>query len=425
MEKVLIVTYYWPPAGGPGVQRWLKFAKYLKDFDIEPVVYVPQNAHYPLIDVTLEEEVPLNLKVIKKPIVEPYSLANLFSKEETSRISSGIIADEKHQSLLQKIMLFVRGNFFIPDARKYWVKPSVNFLSGYMQENGIKTVITTGPPHSIHLIGLGLKKDADVRWFADFRDPWTSIGYHKKLKLTKFSKNRHKKLERNVVQKADHIITTSFTTKDEIKELGTTPISVITNGYDVEYTQKQELDIKFSLAHIGSLLSGRDPGNLWKAIAELISEDKEFAEDFELKLIGTVGEQVLQSIKDAGLINNLAVQGYVSHTEALKLQRKSQMLLLIEIDSEETKGIIPGKLFEYMVSQRPIVAMGPEGADLQKILTETNTGKFFTYSKKEEIKHYLLESYKEFKVSSLTSHPIGLQKYSRKALTGKLAKLLQ
>ncbi|WP_424493430.1 glycosyltransferase family 4 protein [Salinimicrobium sp. GXAS 041] len=424
MEKVLIITYYWPPAGGPGVQRWLKFTKYLKDFGYDPIVYVPENPHYPLLDSSLEEEVPQHVTVVKKRIFEPYSLAKIFSKKNTQQISSGIIAEEEKQSLLQKAMIFIRGNFFIPDARKYWIKPSIKFLSEYLQDNEIKKIITTGPPHSLHLIGLGLKEELDLKWIADFRDPWTSIGYHEKLRLTETSQLQHRELERRVLHNADHLITTSFTTRNEFREKTTTPVSVITNGYDVQNHQEVKRDEKFTLSHIGSLLSGRNPVNLWKAIAELTSENDTFKEDFKMKLAGAVGEQVLNSIRAAGLSDFLELKGYVSHREALKLQKSAQMLLLIEIDSEETRGIIPGKIFEYMVSGRPIIAVGPAGADIKKIITETNTGKFFEYSEKKELKMHILESYNAFKENNLEVNAVGLQKYHRKALTGELSKLL-
>ncbi|WP_029036785.1 glycosyltransferase family 4 protein [Salinimicrobium xinjiangense] len=425
MKKVLIVTYYWPPAGGPGVQRWLKFVKYLPQNGVEPVVYVPKNPHYPLKDASLEAEIPSEIKVLKNDIFEPYAFAEVFSKKDTEKISSGIIPKEQNQGFLQKLLLFIRGNFFIPDARKFWIKPSVKYLSKYLQENGIDTIITTGPPHSMHLIGLELKQKAGVRWIADFRDPWTQIGYHKKLKLSSRSQKIHEQLEKGVLQAADKIITTSFTTRDEFTSKTDKPVEVITNGYDVEEVEKLPMDKKFSLSHIGSLLSGRNPENLWKAISELISEKPDFAEDFQLKLIGAVGEPVLESIQKCGLGKYLLLKDYMSHAEALQLQRSSQLLLLIEIDSEETKGIIPGKLFEYMVSERPILAVGPEGADIRKIITETNTGSFFLYSQKGEIKTFLLESYELYKRDELRSFPIGLQQYSRKALTKRLAHLIQ
>ncbi|MGB7785977.1 MAG: glycosyltransferase family 4 protein [Salinimicrobium sp.] len=425
MKKVLIITYYWPPAGGPGVQRWLKFVKYLPEFGVEPVVYVPKNPHYPLKDESLEAEVPPNLTLLKNDIFEPYALAGLISKKNTEKISSGIIPKEEKQGLLQKMMLFIRGNFFIPDARKFWIKPSVRFLKDYLQKHDVDTIITSGPPHSMHLIGLQLKEQLNLRWIADFRDPWTQIGYHEKLKLLPSAREEHERLEREVLQKADLLITTSFTTKAEFSEKTSTPIEVITNGYDYEKVEKKPMDEKFSLAHIGSLLSGRNPENLWKALKELTSENEDFAKDFELKLVGAVGEPVLESIQKCGLGEHLNLKGYVSHSEALQLQRSAQVLLLIEIDSEETRGIIPGKLFEYMVSGRPILAVGPEKADIEKLIKKTNTGKYFLYPQKGELKEFLQQAYSDFKAGNLTSAPIGLQQFSRKALTGELAKLIK
>lgn len=194
-KKALIITYYWTPSGGPGVQRWLKFVKYLPDFGIQPIVYVPENPTYPIIDKSLYLDIKQPL-VLKQPIREPYGLASIFSKEKTKSISSGIVPSKRKQSLLEKAMLYVRGNFFIPDARVLWVKPSVKYLENYIKENDIQTIITTGPPHSLHLIGLGLKEKLDLKWIADFRDPWTSIVYHKDLKLSESSKQKHIGLEK-------------------------------------------------------------------------------------------------------------------------------------------------------------------------------------------------------------------------------------
>ena len=423
-KKLLIITYYWPPAGGPGVQRWLKFVKYLPDFGIEPIVYVPENPSYPIIDENLISEVSKKAIIIKRPIMEPYGFAAFFSKNKTKKISSGIIPNTKKQSFLDKMLLWIRGNVFIPDARVLWVKPSVSFLEKYILENNIETIITSGPPHSLHLIGLELKKKCNINWLADFRDPWTTIGYHKALKLSSFAAHKHKKLEHQVLNSADVIIVTSESTKTEFQSITSKPIQVITNGYDIENIGKQKLDSKFSLAHIGSLLSERNPKFLWQCLSELIHENSVFEANFELKLIGAISPDVIDSIHDFGLskyINNL---GYVSHREALEQQRKSQVLLLIEINSEETKSIIPGKLFEYMVSERPIIGIGPEGADFSKIILETNTGIFVNYDEKEKLKSTIEKYFKEFLEGNLSSNAVGLQNYSRENLTKQLVGIL-
>ena len=424
-KKILIVTYYWPPAGGPGVQRWLKFVKYLPDFGIEPHIYIPENPTYPLVDDKLVQEVTEKAIIVKRKIKEPYALASIFSKGKAKKISSGIIPEKKKQSFIEKAMLWVRGNLFIPDARVLWVKPSVQFLNKYITENQIETIITTGPPHSLHLIGLQLKNELNIHWIADFRDPWTTIGYHNKLKLSNWAAKKHKLLEKEVLSTCDEVIVTSPTTKKEFEAITSKPISVITNGYDVERVEKKAMDAKFTLAHIGSLLSERNPKILWEAINEVLEENDTIARLFELKLIGAVSEDVLLSIKESGLENFVNHIGYVSHERALQEQRCSQVLLLIEIDSEETKCIIPGKVFEYIVSERPIIAIGPEQADFASIIKETNTGKFFTYREKEAVKKHILELFNAFLKDELNVHAVGLQKYSRKALTSELASRLK
>ncbi|HCQ11908.1 glycosyltransferase family 4 protein [Flavobacterium sp.] len=423
-KKLLIITYYWPPAGGPGVQRWLKFVKYLPDFDVQPIVYVPENPTYPIIDNQLVEEVSDKAIILKNKIFEPYQLAGFFSKNKTKKISSGIIPNKKKQSILERFLLWIRGNVFIPDARFLWIKPSVKYLKKYIQENDIDTIVTSGPPHSLHLIGLKLKEDLNVKWFADFRDPWTTIGYHKELKLSSYASKIHKELESKVLNAADTIIVTSKTTKTEFKALTSKPIEVITNGYDVEKVEKKPLDSKFSLAHIGSFLSERNPEILWQSLSELVTEIPSFKNDLELKLIGAVSQEVLKTISKYDLDSYLNNLGYVSHKEAVSHQRTSQILLLIEINSENTKSILPGKLFEYMVSERPIIAIGPKDSDFAEIIKSTNTGVFFTYDEKEALKTLIASHYQLFLQQNLKVFPVGLQHYSRKNLTKQLSELV-
>ncbi len=423
-KKLLIITYYWPPAGGPGVQRWLKFVKYLPDFGIQPIVYIPENPTYPIVDEGLLNEVSDKAIVLKNKIFEPYQIAGFFSKKQTKKISSGIIPAAKKQSFLERVFLWIRGNLFIPDARFLWVKPSVKYLKKYIQENGIETIVTSGPPHSLHLIGLQLKKELTIKWFADFRDPWTTIGYHKALKLSSYAEKIHKDLERQVLNSADTILVTSKTTKAEFQAITSKPIEVITNGYDVENTTKEPLDDKFTLAHIGSFLSDRNPKILWQVLQELIAENELFAQNFQLKLIGKVSQEILDSIATYKLEKHINNLGYVSHIEAIQHQRKSQVLLLIEIDSPETKSIIPGKVFEYLVSERPIIAIGPKDSDFAEIITSTNTGFFFTYDEKDRLKKTIISYFDLYLQKNLHVFPLGLQQYSRKNLTEKLAKIL-
>lgn len=423
MKKVLIITYYWPPAGGPGVQRWLKFVKYLPEFDVEPVVYIPENPHYPIQDASLMEEVPEGISIYKQKVFEPYRLAGLLSPKKTKRISSGIIKT-KDPSVLEKAMLWIRGNFFIPDARKYWVTPSVKFLSDLIVKEQIETIITTGPPHSVHLIGQQLKEKHALKWVTDFRDPWTSIGYHKKLRLSAASQKKHKQMEHLILNTADQLIVTSEMTKKEFGEITNKPITVITNGYDNDFKGKVVLDKSFTIAHVGSLLSGRNPNNLWKALSQLASENEMFRAELQLEFLGVVSEDVLNSLSRYELVPYIKLKGYVSHVQAVRRQRGAQVLLLVEIDSEETEGIVPGKIFEYMAAKRPILALGPKNWEVRNMIRETQTGEVFDYEATTQLKNVLLDWFKAYKKGVLTVNSGNIEKYSRRELTRKLAQNL-
>lgn len=422
MHKVLIISYYWPPAGGPGVQRWLNFVKYLPEFEIHPVIYIPENPKYPITDKSLTKGLPKEITIYKNRIFEPYLYAGFLSQKKTKQISAGVISDG-NPSLLERTLLWIRGNMFIPDARKYWIKPSVSFLTDIIKKEQIDTIITTGPPHSLHLIGLALKKKLGVKWLADFRDPWTSIGYHNKLRLTNSSKRKHRELERMVLNSCDKILVTSNTTKIEFESITTKPIYIITNGYDIPESNLSfnDLDKKFTLAHIGSLLTGRNPENLWKVLSEIINENEAFRNSFQLNLVGVVGRDVLKCIYDNGLKDYTKVNEYVAHSEAVNHQRKSQVLLLAEIDSPDTRGIIPGKLFEYLAAKRPILAIGPGNWEGGEIVKSTKSGFVCDYSSVSDLKVLLLKWFRLYQQGKLMVSSENIKQYHRRTLTAKLA----
>lgn len=422
MQKILVIAYYWPPAGGPGVQRWLKFVKYLPEFGYEPVVYVPENPSYPITDRNLEKEIPTNVQFLKQPIKEPYGWAGLLSKKKTKTISSGIIQD-KNPSLAERILLWIRGNFFIPDARKGWVKPSIHFLAKVIADEGIQTIITTGPPHSLHLMGLGLKRKYDVQWITDFRDPWTSIGYHKKLRLTPWAAKRHKLLEKEVLVSADKIVVTSQTTRKEFEAITPKPIKVITNGFDANLSPK-ELDQDFTISHLGSLLTGRNPLGLWQAIKELVAENDSFKALLKIKLAGVISTEVQKSLQSFGLDTFVQQLGYLPHDQVTEIMQSSQVLLLLEIDSEETKGIIPGKLFEYLNAKRPILSIGPKDWEAGSMVEESKAGKFLQHSDVALLKTVLLDWFNQSQEGKLECHSEGIEQYHRRVLTESLAKFI-
>ncbi|RXM39651.1 glycosyl transferase family 1 [Chryseobacterium sp. CH21] len=427
-KKILIITYYWPPAGGPGVQRWLKFAKYLPDFGWKPIIYTPENPSYPLLDETLMKDVPENIEMVRTKIWEPYQLAEKLNKSN-KKFKAGQFDVGKNQSWKSKLSIWVRGNFFIPDARVFWVKPSVTFLEKYLKENKIDTIVTSGPPHSLHLIGLGLKsKMPDLKWIADFRDPWTEISYYKHLKLTKSSDKKHRQLESAVFKNADITLATSYTDAENFRKAGANAVC-ITNGFDEsdsdEKAKGKKAENKFTLSYIGVLEQLRNPENLWKALDELIKENIEFAENFRLKFVGRIDDKILHTIENSSLKNHILNLGYLAHGKAVEEMQHSDMLLITNFPNESSKGIIPGKIFEYLASGKQILSFGPEQADVAKILEETQAGKHFNYQDTETVKKFILEKFELWKNGSLLKNTQNIEQFSRKNLTRQLTEVLK
>lgn len=423
MKRVLIITYYWPPSGGAGVQRWLKFVKYLRNFKWEPIVFTIENGEFPVLDFDLIKEVPDGVEVLKVPAWEPYKMYKLFSgKNKSDGINSGFLSEKKGSSFIDSISKWIRGNLFIPDARKFWIKPANQFLYRYLQNHPVDVIISSGPPHSTHLIALSLKKKFQIPWLSDFRDPWTNIDFYKDLKLTKTADQKHRKLENDVLVHSDMVLTIGRQLSKELKILGAKRVEIIENGFDPQdflEDKNYELDEKFSIAHIGSFTPSRNHMVLWKALSQLVNEKEEFKSKLEIKLIGKVDYSVLQSIKDFGLDTYLKKIDYVSHNEVIKHQKSSKLLLLMVNNTPNAKGIVTGKVFEYMASKRPILAIGPKDGDLGEILTKTNSGLVCDYENVENLSSTIWSIFNDdikFKNNIST--------YSRIELTEKLANLL-
>ena len=435
-KKILIITYYWPPSGGPGVQRWLKFVKYLPEFGWKPTIFIPENPSYPIVDETLEKEVSKDLEIIKTKIWEPYQIAEFFGKDN-KKFKAGQFDVGENQSWKSKLSIWVRGNFFIPDARVFWVKPSVEFLKKYLKENHFDAFVTTGPPHSLHLIGLELKKEfPNLKWIADFRDPWTEISYYKHLKLTKSSDKKHRNLEAQVFKTADITLATSFTDAENFRKKGANSFC-ITNGFDEDASTPLSMtrqnpqthtrsnpQTKFTLSYIGVLEQLRNPEILWNVLGELIKENKNFKDDFELKFVGRIDDKILEKIENSELKNSVKNLGYLSHSAANAEMRNSDLLLITNFPNETSKGIIPGKIFEYLQTGNQILSFGPKDGDVKKILEETNAGKHFSYDDSKSLKSFILKKYQDWKNGNLSSQTKNIDQFSRKNLTKKLSEIL-
>ncbi len=423
MRKVLIITYYWPPSAGGGVQRWLKFSKYLRDFGYEPIIYTPENPTAPALDPGLEKDIPRDLTVIKRPILEPYQWYKLFTGRRKKDMPGAAFASEDPGSFAEKLANWVRSNFFIPDARVLWVKPSVKFLKNFLRKQPVDLIVSTGPPHSMHLIAMKLRMEHGIPWIADFRDPWTGIDFFDELLLTARARKKHKRLEREVLSHADHIITVSQANKEAFRRMGFDRVSVITNGYDPDdfVEENPEPDKSFTLAHIGTFMYNRNPDTLWQVLGQLKKENPGFADDLRIKLAGKIDRRIIEDIRQNGLADSLIQKGYLSHSEAIRELKRSQLLLLVINKTGNNKGMLTGKVFEYISSGRPILCIGPKGSDVEKLLEDTKTGILTEMNDAAGLKENILHFYTAFKKGKLNMHPVNLEPYSRKNLSEKLS----
>ncbi len=436
MKKVLIIAYYWPPAGGGGVQRWLKFVKYLPQCGWEPMVYAPDpaEADYPLRDESLLQEVSDTVEVIRRPIWEPRKVYQKFvgtdsgETKKKGKVDEIFYMDPKERSLKQDVSLWVRGNVFIPDARVFWVLPSVKFLKKYLQSHPIDAIVTTGPPHSMHLIGMRLKREIGITWIADFRDPWTDIEFYDKMMLSKWADKQHRKLEKQVHQQADAVIKVSPYWLKRDQDLEPRRMVVITNGYDEDdfAYDAPPLNEKFLISHVGTLANDRNPHILWKAIRELIGEIPDFGDDIQIQVMGKTDSSVLESARKEGVDSFLVNTGYVPHSEAIRIMQSSQVLLLLINDvAFNAPGRMTGKIFEYLAARRPILLIGPVDGDAAKVIAETQSGDSVGFADLQSLKSVLRTYYDAYKSNTLMLNSAGYEQYARRNTTRKLAKLLE
>lgn len=426
-KKVLIIVYYWPPSGGSGVQRWVKFVKYLREFDWEPIVYTPSNPERPAIDNSLEKDIPKDIEIIQTPIWEPYSFYKKFvGLKNKEQLGSGLMKSGSENTILQNLSIRIRGNFFIPDARKFWIKPSIKYLTSYIESNPVDAIISTGPPHSMHMIGLGLSKKTNLPWLADFRDPWTNIDFFADLRLSNFARKKHFRLEKEVLDKADKLVVVSPTMKKEFEEMTNTGVSVIPNGYDeTDFPiSDYKKSAKFTLSHVGMLTPSRNPQILWKAIFELCEANEAFKKDFRLQLIGKIDATIKRDIEKYRIKDQVIISDYIPHSEIVELQQKSEALLLIVNNTPNANLILTGKLFEYLASKRPIVCISPLRGDVSEVLENSGAGNVILYEEQKALENELMRLFELWKNGN-NSHVEGSSsQFSRRNLTKKMAEEL-
>lgn len=493
MKKVLIITYYWPPTAGSGVQRWLKMSKYLPEYGWQPVIYTPSNPEAGMTDDSLLKDIGPETEIIKRPILEPYAIFNALTGSrkgkpqsrtapgsgtanggKTASASSGAVNPINavgHKSPLMRLSLWLRANVFVPDPRCFWIRPSVRFLKKYLREHPVDAIVSTGPPHSMHLIARALHRSTGIPWTADFRDPWTRIFYFKHLPLTRRSRKRYAAMELSVLHEADRVVAvTDNMIRDFIGELevstdhpgagrsnpqtgktagtgnaaatrtmngndekaldrpSTVPTGkfhVIENGYDeADFTgiTPAELPEGFNLVHTGLFSAEGNPRKLWKVLAELCRDLPGFGRDLHLTFAGKTDPEILAAVQEAGLADRITDRGYVPHHEANRLQKAADLLLLPLREEPEAAGILTGKYFEYLAAGRPIAAFGPHDSVLERSLDATRTGRIFDWDEEAPLKEYLTALYT--RTIAFAPDADAITSYTRRALAGRFASIL-
>ena len=430
MKRVLVISYYWPPAGGSGVQRWVKFARYLPAEDWQPVIYTPENPEMTTVDRTLEDEIPQEAEILKTRITEPYNLYRALTGKkagdpsgnmgEVNPISGG------RKSLSGKIALAIRGNLFIPDPRCLWIRPSVRFLEKYLKEHPVDIIVSTGPPHSMHIIAMKVAKKTGIPWIADFRDPWTRIFYFKHLPLTSWARHRHLSLEKKVLDSASAIVTVTKPLAAEFRTMTKTPVHCITNGFDEsDFRQIIEPDGFFNITHTGLFASDGNPGTLWKVLEDKCAEDKEFKDMLRIRLVGKTDKEVTESIMANGLAENLRNLGYQTHLVATREQMGASMLLLPQRREPEFKAVLTGKLFEYLASGHPILGIGMTEGAMAEVLEETGRGRMVDWDDYGGTRAFIETCWKGFKEDCTAPVKGDISQYSRRELTARMARLME
>lgn len=435
MKKVLIISYYWPPSGGSGVQRWLKFVKYFREFGIEPIVLTidPAFATFPNHDYSLLEEIPEGIEIHTTQASSPFELYKKVRKKDAPQAG---FSGEKKTGLVDKAMRFIRGNFFIPDARIGWNKFALEKAKELIQLHNIDNIVTTSPPHSTQLIGLELKRMFNLHWLADLRDPWTEIYYNQELFRTSFAKKKDYKLEQLCLKNADKIVVVSEDIKRHFganrKEI-LEKIHVIPNGFDeTDFTNNlgqknvtpnsnsgNNLGYNSSnktISYVGNLGEQYPVEGFLEAFSEILKKDN----DWKLQFVGNCHGGVKRLVESLKISANVDFVPYVNHSEAIDFMLNASILLLIIPEIENNKGILTGKLFEYLATGNPILNIGPKDGDAATILNENAVSITLNPNEKQEIVDFILDS----SVNHSEVNLLSKNKFSRRNLTGEVAKLI-
>jgi len=427
MKKVLIITYYWPPAGGVSVLRSLKIAKYLNRLEWEPIIYTAKDAQYPYYDDSNNKDIPEGVTIIRRPIFEPFNIfKKITGRGKDDTLNNILHVRDKKLGVLDKLGIWIRGNFFIPDARSLWINPSTRFLIKYLKKNPVDAIFTDGPPHTNTVIALNIKKVLNIPWLADFQDPWTQVDYYKLFKISNWAHKKHVKLEQEVFKYADKITTVSNSWKSDLEKIGARDVGVIYWGFDEDDFQDilQKSDEKFSITHIGLLGYDRNPKTLFKVLNDLKDRIPKFDTNLQIQLIGQIDYEVINQLKKIDLLKNTSVLGVISRKEALVKITNSKIVLLLLNQAENVQGRLPAKLYEYIRSRKPILCLGPTNSDACKIINKYRSGTCIEYDDYSAQRDYLTNQYRLYLNKELVNNDIDISELSIESQVRKISEML-
>ena len=432
MKRVLIISYYWPPTGGSGVQRWVKFAKYLPQEEWQPVIYTPENPEQLAVDASLEAEVPAEAEIVKTRIIEPYELYRKFLRKSGHGEAAVEVnpVNAQNKSLLQKAAMWVRGNLFRPDPCCLWIGPSVRFLKNYLKDHPVDLIVSTGPPQSMHMIGRRLSLETGLPWIADFRDPWTKIFYFKHLSMMPSTQKWHQRMEKKVLDDASAVVAVSPLVQQDFQAMTQTSVELITNGFDeCDFPEGRCEDAfggpdkDFVITHTGLFAADGNPTILWKVLADKCRADENFRKHLKIRLVGKTDSQITDSLEAVGLSDNVINLGYQPHAVAVEEQRTASLLILPLRKEPEYKAVLPGKLFEYLASWRPVLGIGQTDGAMSIILNTTKTGLVLDWNDEASLARFIELCWQRHLKGELTVEDADLSQFTRKELTRRMAAL--
>jgi len=416
MKKVLFISYYWPPAGGPGSQRAVKFAKYLPTFDWQPLIFTVKNGEYPYTDLSLENDIPTDLKIYKSSSIEPFHLfKKLSGMDSAARLPVGHLT-QSSKSLKSRIFNWIRANIFIPDARIGWLPAAVSKLDQLIEQEQIQMIFSSSPPHSLQLIGRHLKKKYRLPWVADFRDPWTDIQYYQVFKRNNLAQKIDLALEKSVLQRSDHLITVSQTVMEGyLAKVPTAKLrdkfTVIPNGFDAKDFQVTTVktDNFFTILHSGNLNATQNPEIFWQSIRTLLESDPALRQIIRIRLIGNAAPDIQQAVLRNQLQEIVKFRSFIPHSEIIRQIQQADLLLSVVPDVPDNKGIVLSKNFEYIGSGKPILIIGPVDSDIGKIITDFTNSRICHYHDIDGCKNFISKTLQDWRKGKVPLSPLSLR----------------